>query len=338
MSAVNYNLFPEIEPFNKKHLKVSDLHHIYYEQCGNPKGSPIVFLHGGPGSGCGPTQRRFFDPAHYHIILFDQRGCGRSTPQGEVINNTTSDLVKDMELLRQELGIIEWHVFGGSWGSTLALAYTIAHAEHVISLILRGIFLSLQSELDWFLGGVQHFYPEVWHKLVQYLPKDEQCDVLAAYTKRIFTEDISINAPAAVQWNAFENAIMRLKPMEPSAPLNEPITKTAEDLQKESFTEICRARIQLHYINNHCFIDGELMLKQIKTLAHIPAAIIQGRYDMVCPPQTAWALHQVMPHASFEMIADAGHSAMELGITSALVAATERFKTIDSIANGIRKQ
>ena len=336
MSVVTYNLFPEIEPFNKKHLKVSDLHHIYYEQCGNPQGSPIVFLHGGPGSGCSPTQRRFFDPAYYHIILFDQRGCGRSMPQGETNFNTTHDLVADMELLRQELDIAKWHVFGGSWGSTLALAYAIANAQHVTSLILRGIFLSRQSELDWFLGDVQHFYPEVWHKLVQFLPKDAQCDVLGAYTKFIFSDDNSINAPAAVQWNAFESAIMRLKPMEPIAPPTEPKTKTAEDLQKESISECCRARVQLHYINNHCFIDGELMLEQAKQLAHIPTVIVQGRYDMVCPPQTAWVLHQVMPHAGFEMIADAGHSAMELGITSALVAATERFKTIACITSEVK--
>ena len=331
MSAILNNLFSEIEPFNKKHLKVDALHQIYYEQCGNPQGSPIIFLHGGPGSGCGPAQRRFFDPAHYHIILFDQRGCGRSTPQGETVSNTTDDLVNDMEMLRQELGIAKWHVFGGSWGSTLALAYAIKHTERVLSLILRGIFLSRPSELNWFLGDVQHFYPEVWHKLVQFLPLDEQSNVLGAYTKRIFSEDICINAPAAVQWNAFENAIMRLKPMEPSAAPNEPIAKTTEDLQKETFTEICRARIQLHYINHHCFIDGELMLSQTKRLAHIPTAIVQGRYDMVCPPQTAWALHLAMPHASFEMVADAGHSAMEPGITSALVAATERFKNIDSL-------
>ena len=205
MSLCNLDLFPEIEPFNKNHLKVDAKHTIYYEQCGNANGMPIVFLHGGPGSGCGPTQRRFFDPAYYHIILFDQRGCGRSTPQGETDGNTTNDLVSDMERLRQELGISTWHIFGGSWGSTLALAYAIKHTERVLSLILRGIFLSRSSELNWFLGDVHHFYPEVWQRLVQYLPPNEQNNVLAAYTSRIFCEDININAPAAVQWNTFEN-------------------------------------------------------------------------------------------------------------------------------------
>ena len=326
MSLTSFNLFPEIEPFNKKFLKIDALHQIYYEQCGNPQGSPIVFLHGGPGSGCSPTQRRFFDPTHYHIILFDQRGCGRSIPHGETVNNTTDDLVNDMELLREYLGIAKWHVFGGSWGSTLALSYAITHTKRVNSLTLRGIFLSRPSELNWFLGDVQHFYPEVWHKLVQYLPIDEQNDVLAAYTKRIFSEDSSINTAAAVQWNAFENAIMRLKPVEVNAAVNEPVNKTPENTKKDLWTECCRARIQLHYIRHHCFIDGEKMLKQVACLAHIPTAIVQGRYDMVCPPQTAWALHLAMPHASLELIADAGHSAMELGITSALIAATERFK------------
>ena len=329
MSQATYNLYPELEPFNKNWLKVDDLHQIYYEECGNPSGSPVVFLHGGPGSGCNPTQRRFFDPAHYRIVLLDQRGCGRSTPQGETKNNTTNDLVNDIETLRLYLGITKWHVFGGSWGSTLALAYAIKHTQQVISLILRGIFLSRTSELNWFLGDVQHFYPEVWHKLVQYLPKSEQNDVLNAYTNRIFSDDLNINAAAAVQWNAFENAIMRLKPMESASNTNEPTSKTAEELQKESTTEIARARVQLHYIQHQCFVDGELMLTQAMNLADIPTAIVQGRYDMVCPPQTAWALHQAMPHATLEMIADAGHSAMEPGITSALITATEQFKNLN---------
>ena len=328
MSEVLYNLYPELEPFNKNWLKVDDIHQIYFEECGNPTGSPVVFLHGGPGSGCNPTQRRFFDAKHYRIILLDQRGCGRSTPQGEVQANTTDALVNDIETLRLHLKINKWHVFGGSWGSTLALAYAVTHIEQVLSLVLRGIFLSRPSELNWFLGDVQHFYPEVWHKLISYLPQDEQKDVLNAYAKLIFNEDIHISSAAAVQWNAFESAIMRLKPIIADLQPVDVANKTADELQKESVTEVARARVQIHYIQHQCFVDGEALLEKAATLTNIPTIIVQGRYDMVCPPQTAWALHQVLSHAKFTMVADAGHSAMEPGITSALVAATDEFRLL----------
>ncbi len=325
MSETFYNLYPEIDFFNKGHLKVSALHQIYYEECGNPSGVPVIFLHGGPGSGCSPTQRRFFDPEHYRIILLDQRGCGRSTPQGEVTDNTTDDLIQDIEALRTHLGIARWHVFGGSWGSTLALCYAIKHAEAVISLALRGIFLSRPAELAWFLGGIQYFYADVWHKLISYLPTSEQNDVLGAYTKRIFSEDNQVNVPAATQWNAYESSIMRLKPTESSASST---PKTSQELLKERTTEVARARVQIHYIQHQCFIDGDAILKSAAILNKIPTVIVQGRYDMVCPPQTAWELSRAMPDAEFVMVADAGHSAMELGITSALIAATEKFKTL----------
>ena len=324
MYQSTYNLYPEIEPFNKNTLKVCDMHSIYYEECGSPEGIPVVFLHGGPGSGCNPTQRRFFDPKYYRIILIDQRGCGRSTPQGELTNNTTDDLVNDLEIVRHHLGIARWHVFGGSWGSTLALAYAVKHASHIISLVLRGIFLSRNSELAWFLGGVQHFYPEVWHNLINYLPEAERSDVLSAYAKRIFSDDMQINVPAAIQWNAYESSIMRLKPSEASntAP------KTPEEIIKEQPIEVARARVQIHYIQHQCFIDGDAILNEVVRLNDIPTVIVQGRYDMVCPPTTAWELARAMPHAEFVMIADAGHSAMETGVTSALVAATEKFKNL----------
>jgi proline iminopeptidase len=324
MYQSTYNLYPEIEPFNKNTLKVCDMHSIYYEECGSPEGIPVVFLHGGPGSGCNPTQRRFFDPKYYRIILIDQRGCGRSTPQGELTNNTTNDLVNDLEIVRHHLGIARWHVFGGSWGSTLALAYAVKHASHIISLVLRGIFLSRTSELAWFLGGVQHFYPEVWHNLINYLPEAERSDVLSAYAKRIFSDDMQINVPAAIQWNAYESSIMRLKPSEASntAP------KTPEEIIKEQPIEVARARVQIHYIQHQCFIDGDAILNEVTRLNSIPTVIVQGRYDMVCPPTTAWELARAMPHAEFVMIADAGHSAMETGVTSALVAATEKFKNL----------
>ena len=326
MHSTIYNLYPEIEIFSKTILKVSDLHDIYYEECGNLAGAPVVFLHGGPGSGCNPTQRRFFDPKHYRIILLDQRGCGRSAPQGEVRENTTDDLVNDLETLRQHLEIAKWHVFGGSWGSTLALAYAIKHANRVISMVLRGIFLSRPAELAWFLGGVAQFYPDVWHNLVSYLPENERNNVLTAYSKRIFSEDAQVNVPAAITWNGYESAIMRLKPAEAS-PGSAP--KTPEELQKECPIEVARARIQIHYVQNQCFIDGAAILNAATKLNEIPTVIVQGRYDMVCPPQTAWDLSCAMPQAEFVMIADAGHSAMESGITSALIAATEKFKALN---------
>jgi proline iminopeptidase len=322
MYPAAYNLYPEIEVFNKNSLKVSDLHEIYYEECGSPDGMPVIFLHGGPGSGCNPAQRRFFDPQYYRIILLDQRGCGRSTPLGEVRENTTDHLVADIETLRNHLGIARWHVFGGSWGSTLGLAYAIKHESCVISLVLRGVFLSRESELNWFLGDVQGFYPEVWQKLISYLPENARDDVLNAYSTRIFSEDAQVNVPAAIQWNAFESSIMRLKPLETSASA----PKASEELQKEQQIEVARARIQIHYIQHQCFIDGDAILKSATMLDKIPTVIVQGRYDMVCPPQTAWILACRMPHAEFVMVPDAGHSAMEPGITSALVAATEKFK------------
>ena len=313
---IQQTLYPEIDPYQSDLLPVSDTHHIYYEQCGNPAGQPVVFLHGGPGSGCNPNQRRFFDPAYYRIILLDQRGCGRSKPQGCVDQNTTDDLVTDLEALRQLLHIERWLVFGGSWGSTLALAYAAAHPERVNGLILRGIFLSRPQELQWFLQEVKNFFPEVWTKLVTYLPPDEQDDLLQAYHRRIFSEDKNVSLAAACVWNAYETAIMSLLPP------NSPTATAADEVQ------IARARVQLHYIMNGCFVSQRPWLEEVKTLAHIPTVIVQGRYDMVCPPLTAWELAEAMPHAELQMIPDAGHSAMEAGTTAALLAATEQFKSV----------
>jgi proline iminopeptidase len=322
MQPNTYNLFPELEIFKKNTLKVSDTHEIYYEVCGNPQGEPVVFLHGGPGSGCNPTQRRFFDPSHYYIVLIDQRGCGRSKPLGNTSQNTTADLIHDIDLIRRELNIKKWHVFGGSWGSTLALSYAIKFPEQIASLILRGIFLSRQSELDWFLGDVAHFYPEVWHRLISYLPINERNDVLTAYGNRIFNDSATINIEAAKRWNAFESAIMRLIPNE--------VAGQDESTDEQNAIEVARARVQIHYIKNQCFIDGNAILSSASTLKDIPTIIVQGRYDMVCPPKSAWELSQAMPHAEFYVVQDAGHSAMEAGVTSALVAATEKFKALRS--------
>lgn len=309
-------LYPECNPYTQILLDVSDKHSIYVEQCGNPNGAPVIFLHGGPGSGCNPAQRRFFDPDHYHIILFDQRGCGRSQPAGEISNNTTQDLIADIESIRLHLNIDRWHVFGGSWGSTLALAYATNHPSKVLSLTLRGIFLSRQHEIDWFLGQVALFFPEAWQTLLAPVPNSHKENVLDYYADQIFLDDTSISVPAATRWNAFEASIMSLIPKADSSPVNGSI-------------ELARARVQIHYIKHLCFIEGDHILKIAQTqLAAIPTTIVQGRYDMVCPPQTAWELSQALPHAKFIMVADAGHSAMEPGTCQALLNATEQYKQL----------
>lgn len=319
-----YNLYPELDAFEKNTLNTGNFHEVYYEVCGNPTGVPVVFLHGGPGSGCNPTQRRFFDPAYYRIILIDQRGCGRSKPQGCITQNTTDDLVNDIEAIRIRLGINQWLVFGGSWGSTLALCYGLAFPQQVTGLILRGIFLSRPSELSWFLGQVKAFFPEPWETLCDYLPENKRHNPLEAYEQLISSEDISLSVPAAIRWNAFEGSIMSLLPRPPATAST---STDSNDINGE--IELARARVQIHYIQNHCFVDNRDLLTEAKAkLAHIPTQIIQGRYDMVCPPITAWELSRAMPHAEFQIIQDAGHSAMEAGITSALVAATEKFKAL----------
>lgn len=303
-------LFPELEPYDQGWMAVSAGHRVYYEQCGNPSGAPVVFLHGGPGSGCNPGQRRFFDPAHYRIVLLDQRGCGRSLPLGDITENTTRHLVEDVEQLRTQLGIPCWLVFGGSWGSTLALAYAAAFPQVVTGLILRGIFLGLPSEVEWFLYTVRHFFPEDWERLAAPLPESERPDLLRAYYQRVFSGDIE----SARRWNAFEGAIMTLLPPAAAKP---PV---------DDALALGRARVQLHYLVNQCFLATEPLLERIAPLRHIPATIIQGRYDMVCPPITADALHRAWPEAEYVVVPDAGHSAMEPGTLSALLAATESFK------------
>lgn len=313
------SLFPECKPFHDELFSVSTLHSIYIEQCGNPSGIPVIFLHGGPGSGCNPAQRRFFDPAHYHIILFDQRGCGRSLPAGETQGNTTQALIQDIEAIRKHLNIQQWHVFGGSWGSTLALAYATQHPDPVISLTLRGIFLSRPHEIKWFLGQVAIFFPEAWQTLLEVVPEDHQENILDYYAGQVFHADTSISIPAAIRWNAFESSIMSLQPKTDSSPVNGEI-------------ELARARVQIHYIQHLCFVEGDQLLNLAsQKLGHIPTTIVQGRYDMVCPPHTAWELSRAMPHAKVVMVADAGHSAMESGTCQALLAATEQYKVLSAI-------
>lgn len=303
-------LFPECQPFKHELLQVDDIHHLYVEQCGNPNGQPVIFLHGGPGSGCNPGQRRFFDPTIYRIVLFDQRGCGRSQPSGETRQNHTDALIDDIERIRVHLNIERWHVFGGSWGSTLALSYAVHHASVVMSLVLRGIFLARPDEMRWFLGQVALFFPEAWEALVDQVPPEAHSNILAYYKERVFNDDTTISIPAAIRWNAFESSIMCLIPK-------------ADLGNTPAEVELARARIQIHYIDQQCFVNGDALLAQAnEQLKNIPTTIVQGRYDMVCPPQTAWALKQAMPNATFVMVPDAGHSAMEPGTLAALLAAT----------------
>jgi len=307
-------LYPAIDPYHQNMMPVSPLHSLYFEQCGNPNGKPVVILHGGPGSGCAPAQRRFFDPAEYRIILFDQRGCKRSEPLGCIEENTTLHLVRDMEALRQHLGISKWMVFGGSWGSTLALAYARAHPQSITGLVLRGIFLCRPQELNWFLYQVRHFFPEAWEKFVSPLSRVERQAILPAYQKRIFSDDRQTALAAAIAWSHFEAEIMSLIP----AP-------STNAMPTEEAVIIGRARVQLHYLSNNGFIDGQELLNGLDHIRHIPAKIIQGRYDMVCPPCTAHELHYAWPEAEFTMVPDAGHSAMEPGIISALMTAVKSF-------------
>jgi proline iminopeptidase len=306
-------LFPAIEPYRSGYLSVSPIHNIYFEECGNPAGVPVVVLHGGPGSGCNAGQRRFFDPQHYRIVLFDQRGSGRSTPAGETEDNTTQLLVSDMEQLRTHLKITSWLVFGGSWGSTLALSYAAEHKAHIHGLILRGIFLARPADVNWFLQDTYHFFPEAWDRFTSILSEHDRMDILAAYTRMFREGNQQTQILAARTWSTFEAAIMTLLPP-PSPP-------TASD---EAM--VARLKVHLHYLANHCFLLDSPLLSRIAQLRSIPTIIIHGRYDMVCPVVMAYELHQAWPEAEFRIIPDAGHAAVEPGIASALIEATEQFK------------
>ncbi len=314
-----YTLYPEISPYHTTWLERPHGHKIYVELSGNPHGKPIIFLHGGPGGGTNPKQRQFFDPKHYQIILFDQRGCGQSKPLGETNGNTTADLLSDIEAIRKHFNIKNWIIFGGSWGSALALAYATQHPETIKALILRGIFLSRKTELDWFLGEVRAFFPEAHQTLLDFLPIDKRNELVKNYSEFVFSNDLKISGSASIAWNRFESGLLKLIPQ-----VEENKTLTDEDIQNE----IARARVQLHYIKDQCFIDGKKILEEVKKLKNIPITIIQGRYDMVCPPITAYELYQCMPHANFIMVPDAGHSASEPSMTSELVKATNHYRAL----------
>jgi proline iminopeptidase len=298
-------------------LAVSPVHTIHYEQCGNSSGQPVVFLHGGPGGGIIPGYRRFFDPQHYRIILFDQRGCGQSTPHASLVDNTTWHLVSDIEQLREHLGIENWMVFGGSWGCTLALAYAQQHPERVRSLVLRGVFLCRPQEVKWFYQeGASALYPDVWEEYLRPIPPDERADMLGAYHRRLTSEDEAVRVEAARAWSIWEGSTSKLFP-DP-----EFISHFAEPTFALAF-----ARIECHYFMNNTFFETDnYLLENVDKIRHIPAVIVQGRYDVVCPMTTAWALHRAWPEAELKVIPDAGHSALEPGISSALIEATDRFR------------
>jgi proline iminopeptidase len=305
-------LFPPLMPQQHGMLAVDALHTIYWEECGNPAGVPVLFLHGGPGAGLSPQHRRFFDPAYYRIILFDQRGAGKSAPSGEWRHNTTQLLIADIERLREKFGIERWLVFGGSWGSTLALAYGEAHPEACLGFVLRGIFLCTRAEIDWFIEGVRWFYPELYEEFAAPIPLDERGDLLAAYTRRILSDDPAVYWPAVRAWSRFEGRRVYLLPQPEEAPNDR--------------LDLGLGRLEAHYMSNLGFFGEDQLIREVGRIAHLPALIVQGRYDVICPPLSAHRLHHAWPGSVLKIIPDAGHGALESGIAAALVAATEQFR------------
>lgn len=316
MENIN-NFYPEVEPYQTEFLKVSDIHTIYLEQCGNPKGKPVIFLHGGPGGGVSADHRRYFDPEHYRIILFDQRGAGKSTPAAELKDNTTWHLVQDIETIRTQLSIESWHVFGGSWGSTLALAYAQKHPERVSALILRGIFLCRPKEIKWFYQeGASEIFPDIWDSYSNHIPTEERNDFVKAYYKRLTSVDLNTRLSAAKIWSKWEAATSRLI-----------VDTNAIDEFEDPTFALQFARIECHYfINNAFFETNNYLIENISKIRHIPAVIVQGRYDVVCPVRSAWDLHKAWPEAHLHIIANAGHAASEVGIRSMLIEYTNLFK------------
>jgi len=310
------SLYPPLEPRRTGRLAVDALHTLYWEESGNPDGIPVLFLHGGPGSGTSPKHRQFFDPKRYRIVLFDQRGAGQSTPLGEYRDNTTQLLIQDIEQLRMMLGIAQWLVFGGSWGSTLALAYGQAHPECCLGFVLRGIFLSSDEEIDWFMRGIGWFFPEEHAKFTAPIAPERRTDLLSAYCEQLFSEDPGQNLKAARVWGHYEGSCLHLLQ-----------DKDVADQHGNDTVGLSVGRLEAHYFLHKSFLAPGQLLKGVERIRHLPAVIVQGRYDVVCPPRTAWTLHQAWPEARFVIVEDAGHSAFEPGITAALVAATDQFKT-----------
>lgn len=315
-------LYPPIEPYANGRLAVSELHTLYYEECGTPAGTPVVFLHGGPGGGIVPEYRRFFDPEAFRVVLFDQRGAGQSTPHAELEENTTWDLVADIELLREHLGIERWIVFGGSWGSTLALAYAETHPDRVRALVLRGIFLCRPKELRWFYQeGASFIFPEAWHEVEQVIPVEERGGMLRAYHRRLIGDDPDVRLTAARAWSVWEAGTSKLLP-----------DQSLIDEFDDPALALALARIECHYfVNNAFFPTDNYLIENAGKIRNIPTTIVQGRYDVVCPPVSAWELKQALPAAGLQIVPDAGHSSLEQGIAARLVAAMNALRDADFI-------
>lgn len=310
------HVYPPIDPFDQRMMDVGDGHRLYVEQCGNSDGIPVIVLHGGPGGGCSPAMRRYFDPTTYRVVLFDQRGCGRSRPHASVTANTTWHLVADIERIRAAMGVEQWLVFGGSWGATLSLIYAQAHPQRVAHLILRGVFLATQAELTWFYGGgAGQFWPDMWARFSGMIPEDERDDLIEAYYRRLFSGDLMMETRFARAWASWENTLASIDNEGPGG---------------ESPAEYARAfaRLENHYFRNLAFLeeDGQI-LSRMGSIRHIPGTIVQGRYDMICPPASAYALHKAWPKSDLRMIGKAGHALSEPGISAELVRTMDRLKT-----------
>ncbi len=308
-------LYPPIDPFDQRVMDVGDGHRVYVEQCGNPDGIPVVVLHGGPGGGCSPAMRRYFDPDAYRVVLFDQRGCGRSRPHASIEANTTWHLVRDIEAIRAALGVERWLIFGGSWGATLALIYAQTHPDRAAGLILRGVFLMTRAELDWFYGGgAGQFWPEIWARFTGLVPEDERGDLIAAYNRRLFSGELMLETRYARAWASWENTLASIDNEGPGG---------------ESPAEYARAfaRLENHYFTNAGFLDEDgHILNRMHLIRHVPGVIVQGRYDMICPPASAWRLHSAWPGSELKMVGRAGHALSEPGISAELVRTMDRLK------------
>jgi proline iminopeptidase len=312
------DLYPTIEPYQTQRLSVDNLHQLYIEQVGNPTGIPVLFLHGGPGAGCEPYHRCFFDPDRYRVVLFDQRGCGRSTPHAALESNTTWDLVADIERIREELGIDRWILFGGSWGSTLSLAYAQSHPESVLGMVLRGIFLCRDKEIAWFYqNGASQVFPDYWKDFLDPIPEHERDHLLQAYHQRLIGDDEVTRMAVAKSWSVWEGRTASLQP-----------NKAVVGFFSDPHTALSLARIEAHYFVNHAFLRPNQLLNDVAQLKDIPGIIVQGRYDLICPMSSAWELNRAWPRSELVVISDAGHSAAEPGIRSALIEATDRFATM----------
>ncbi len=317
-------LYPAIEPHRTGMLAVDELHTLYWEECGNPAGISVLFLHGGPGSGLSTLHRRFFNPQSYRIILFDQRGAGRSTPLGEFRNNTTQLLIADIERIRELLGVEQWLVFGGSWGSTLALAYGQAYAPRCLGFVLRGIFLCTPAEIAWFMNGIGWFFPEAHAQFVTHIPTSERGDLLQAFARRLFGDDLQIALSAARVWSCYEGSCLHMLPR----------PDVVDEFGSDAVA-LGLGRLEAHYFCNRGFFAEDQLVQNVGLIRHLPAVIIQGRYDVVCPPASAYRLHEAWPEAVLKIVEDAGHAASEPGSARALVAATDAFRVhrrFDSVA------